>query len=78
MKRYVVSGIIVCILTFTYVVSNQASLQSDDNAALTAVIKNVPQHSDQSEAARIPEPATMLLFGAGLAGMAGVVKRKRN
>lgn len=24
-----------------------------------------------------PEPATMLLFGAGLAGFAGVIKRKR-
>lgn len=78
MKRYLVSGLIICIFTFTYVVSNQASLKSDESGALTALIENVPQHSDQSEAAHIPEPATMLLFGAGLAGMAGIVKRKRN
>lgn len=78
MKRFVVSGIIICVLTFTYVVSNHASLKIDENVALTEVVENVSQHAGQTEAASVPEPATMLLFGAGLAGMAGIVRRKRN
>ena len=30
------------------------------------------------EVAPVPEPATMLLFGTGIAGLAGVVRRKRS
>jgi hypothetical protein len=26
----------------------------------------------------VPEPATMLLFGTGIAGLAGIARRKRN
>lgn len=44
-------------------------------AALDNVIVNA---STSASASPVPEPATMLLFGTGIAGLAGLARRKRN
>jgi hypothetical protein len=61
----------------------QAAMAADANLrlGLTASMSNVnggpERFSFAAESQPVPEPATMVLFGTGLAGLAGAARRKR-
>ena len=56
--------------TFTVELANNIFVQSGQTANLTAGLKG-------NQVAAVPEPATMILLGTGLAGVAARIRKRR-
>ena len=49
-----------------------------NNSNGSPIMLTQPLKSINSKSAQAPEPATLLLFGAGLAGLAGIIRSKQH
>jgi len=62
--------------TWNFTANNAGLIQYDSQGAIT-YNSYTANWSSSGATAPVPEPATMLLFGTGLAGLAGIARRKK-